>query len=262
VEALAFAPFAGLHAVQVALLVALYAAAFFIKGLFGYGAVPLLIVGGSFLVTPHHAVVLAAVANLLTHIQYMPDGLRRGQVRPVAWLAVFLVPAIAAGIWVFAWLDGPGLGMLAGAVILGSILIDWLRLLDPLAHFVRANMRVVGPLFGVVSGLIAGIVGAGAVIFVSLYIRILAPDRQGFRATIVLVTGVIVLWRNLVLALRGFIDLTLFLEALLLLPGALLIGLVGRRAAARMSDRWFFAIYRIAIALGAGLMILRGAASG
>jgi len=241
------------------MLVALYAAAFFIKGLFGYGAVPLLIVGGSFVVTPHHAVVLAAVANLLTHVQYMPDGLRLGQVKLVAWLAVFVVPAIALGVWVFARLDGGNLSVLAGAIILGSILMDWFRLLDPIAPFVRANVRMVGPAFGLVSGLISGIVGAGAIAFISLYVRIFAPDRQGFRATIILITGVILLWRSIVLTFNGLIDLTVLGEALVLLPGAVLVGLFGRYVSARISDRGFFTAYRFVLLFGAAMMIARGA---
>ena len=42
---------------EIAALAAIYASAFLIKGVFGFGAVPLLIVGGTFVVEAHHAVV-------------------------------------------------------------------------------------------------------------------------------------------------------------------------------------------------------------
>ncbi|MBM9593169.1 sulfite exporter TauE/SafE family protein [Roseitranquillus sediminis] len=257
-QLLAAAPFEALSSTGIVALVLVYSASFFVKGIFGYGAVPILIVAGSFVITPHQAVVLAAVTNLMTHVQYMPDGLRHGQRGLVVRLAIFLLPAIAVGVWIFSRIDGASLSVVTGLIILLSILADAFGLFDPLAPFVRRNVRTIGPAFGTVAGLISGIVGAGAISFISLYVRVFAPDRQGFRATIILVTAVILVWRTAMLALSGHLTHTLFAEALLLLPPGLLAGWIGARVSRRISDRGFFAAYRAVIALGAGLLILRG----
>ena len=258
-ELLAAAPFEALSPLQIGTLAMVYGASFFVKGVFGYGAVPILIVAGSFVVTPHQAVVLAAVTNLMTHLQYMADGIRSGQRGLVVRLAVFLLPAIAVGVWIFARIDGGALSILTGTIILASVLADAFGLLDPLAPFVRRNVATVGPAFGTVAGLISGIVGAGAISFISLYVRVFAPDREGFRATIILVTAVILCWRTAMLALAGQVTGTVVAEALLLLPAGLLAGWAGARLSRRLSDRGFFSAYRMVLIFGAGLMIVRGA---
>lgn len=253
-------PFDGLSAAQIAMLGLIYFGAFFVKGVFGFGAVPLLIVAGSFVVTPHHAVILAAVTNLVTHLQYIPEGWRNGQRALVGRLIVYVIPAIAVGVVIFAQLGGGSLSILAGIIILGSVLTDALRLLDPLAPMVRRQARIVGPVFGVISGLISGIVGAGSIAFIGLYVRMFAPDRQGFRATIILMVAVTMVWRTSVLAVTGLITGALLIEAAILLPGSVLSGALGARLSKRISDRGFFTAYRVVLCTGALLMIWRGLA--
>jgi len=67
---------------------------------------------------------------------------------------------------------------------LGLRATRWCGLLDPLAPWVHANARIAAPVFGTVAGLISGIIGAGAVTFISLLILIFAPGRKGFLATV------------------------------------------------------------------------------
>jgi uncharacterized membrane protein YfcA len=258
-ELFGITPFDGLSPWQVAALALIYLGSFFVKGIFGFGAVPLLIVAGSFVVEPHHAVVLAGVTNLMTHLNYMPDGWRNGQRALVGRMIIYLVPSIAVGVAVFSFLGGGSLSILAGLIILGSVLVDAFRLLDPLAPMVRRQARIVGPVFGMISGFISGLVGAGSIAFVGLYIRMFAPDKAGFRATIILVTAVILTWRAVVLVFAGLITMALALEALILLPGSLLAGVLGARLSKRLSDEGFFTAYRVVLCAGATLMIWRGA---
>jgi hypothetical protein len=70
--------FADMSGAQIAALAVVYASAFLIKGVFGFGAVPLLIVGGNFVTDAHHAVVLAAVSNLRHASPAYPDGRAAG----------------------------------------------------------------------------------------------------------------------------------------------------------------------------------------
>lgn len=255
------APFAALSPLEITLLVSVYAAAFFVKGVFGYGAVPFLIVVGSFLVEPHQAVVLAALCNLMLHLPYMPDGLAHGQRDLTVRMGVFLLPSIAFGVWVFSRIDGAALGALAGGIIMFSVIADARGLLDPLAPWVRAHKRVAAPVFGILAGLISGIIGAGAVAFISLFVRIFAPDRHSFRATIILVTAVILVWRTTMLAATGHVNPTILVEAVLLLPGGLVCGFIGARVAYGMKDTLFFQAYRVMLVIGAALMLFRSAAT-
>jgi uncharacterized membrane protein YfcA len=86
-----------------------------------------------------------------------------------------------------------------------------------------------------VAGLISGIIGAGAVTFISLLILIFAPGRKGFLATIILVTAVIPVWRTVVLSVTRQATVTIALKALLLLPGGALAGVLGARLSRRLT---------------------------
>jgi uncharacterized membrane protein YfcA len=247
---------------EIAALAAIYASAFMIKGVFGFGAVPLMIVGGTFVVEAHHAVVLAAISNLMTHVQLMPNGIRHGRKPLVLKLAIFVLPAIILGVWIFGRLSGPNLSVLAGAIILMSMAMDQFRLLDPLHPLVRRHQGIVGPVFGTITGLIAGVVGAASIAFVSLYIRAFVPGRQEFRSTLILLIGIVLMWRISVLGVSGHVTTTILIEAALLLPFGLVAGYLGSLVTERLSDGDYFTWYRAALSFGAILMIYRGLSGG
>lgn len=261
-EAAGLSLFPGMGAVEIAALAAIWATAFGVKGVFGLGAIPILIVGGTFVLEAHHIVVLAAVSNLMTQVQLMPDGFRHGRRPLVLGLAVFVLPAVVFGVWIFGQLSGPNLSTLAGAIILVSMAIDQFRLLDPLHPLVRSRQRVVGPIVGILTGLIAGVIGAASVAFASLYVRAFVEGRQEFRATMILMVSVLLVWRIGVLAVNGHVTGAIVAEAALLLPIGLLAGYVGRRATQGLSDADYFTWYRIALSVGAVLMIYRGLTAG
>ncbi|GGE30934.1 hypothetical protein GCM10007276_05140 [Agaricicola taiwanensis] len=254
--------FEGATLIQVLSLVVIFGAAFFVKGVFGYGAVPLLIVAGSFVVGPHHAVLLAAVTNVMSHIQFIPDGLRYGRRDVVLRLTIVLVPSIAVGVLIFARISGGALSVLAGAVILASVLIDARGWLEPLRPLVEKHVRIVSPVFGLVAGLISGVIGAGSISFISLFLKFFAPDRETFRGTLILVTAVVLVWRVCMLAIAGEIGLQIVTEALLLLGPGLITGLVGRRVSKRLSDRTFFTAFQVVLCCGAVVLLFRGAMGG
>ncbi len=254
--------FEDMTVLQVAALAGVYASAFLIKGVFGFGAVPLLIVGGTFVTEAHHAVVLAAVSNLLTHIQLMPHGIRHGRRQLVLRLAIFILPSVILGVWIFGQLSGPDLTALAGAIILMSMVMDQFRLLDPLHPFVRRHERVAGPTFGTLTGLIAGVVGAASIAFASLYIRVFVTDRHEFRSTLILLIAVVLTWRTTMLGAGGHITWAILIEAAILLPFGLAAGFAGGKVTDRMSDGDYFTWYRAALSFGAILMIYRGLIQG
>lgn len=254
--------FEGMTGVQIAALAAIYASAFLIKGVFGFGAVPLLIVGGNFVTDAHHAVVLAAVSNFITHLQLIPSGVRQGRRKLVFRLAIFILPAVVVGVWIFGRLSGPDLTALAGAIILFSMILDQFRLLDPLHPLVRRHEPVVGPAFGTITGLIAGVVGAASIAFVSLYIRVFVTERHEFRATLILMIAVILSWRTAMLGAGGHITWVILLEAAVLMPGGFVAGYIGGKVTDRLSDGDYFTWYRAALSFGAILMIYRGLSQG
>jgi len=251
-------PFADFSLLQIAGLAAIYALAFFIKGVFGYGAVPTLVVLGSLVVPPHHAVLLAAISNLITHVQFIPGAIRYGDRRLALRLVFFFVPTIAFGVWVFSQMDSSRLSLAAGVLILFIMLTEIFGLLRHAEPLIRKHNAIVGPLAASLAGLIAGLIGAGAMVFLSLYIKIFCPEKQQFRATILLVATMIIVWRSIILLGSHIVGPNILLEAALLSPVAFAAGSAGGLAMRAIPNALFFRLYQVLMAAGAVLLIFKG----
>jgi uncharacterized protein len=249
--------FEEVSALGLGLLVCLYGAAFTIKGIFGYGAVPLLVVFGALIVGPHHAVLLAALSNLFSHIQFIPEGLRAGDRRLTRGLILVYVPTIVAGIWIFGRLEANWLNLVMGSVIALVVGAEALNLFRRFEASIRARTSLVGPLLAAISGLLAGMIGTGGIVLVSLYVKIVCTDKRVFRATILLIATFVIGWRTLVLGYSGFITWSLVLESLMLLPMSVGAGVVGTRIFGRMTNKRFFSAFQIMLLFAAVFLIIR-----
>ena len=242
--------------VGLCLLAMVYFAAFTIKGAFGYGAVPILVVFGALIVGPHHAVLLAAMSNLFTHIQFVPESLRAGDRRLAGGLMLIYLPTIAVGIWVFGRLEPSWLNVIMGGLMVLVVGAEALNLFRRFEEPIRRRASVIGPLLGAVSGLLVGIIGAGGVAFMSLYVKILCPEKRLFRATILLLVSFILVWRIAILGISGFITGPLIVESLILLPVSMSAGMLGTRVFSRMTNNRFFAAFQIVLLSAASFLMI------
>jgi uncharacterized protein len=260
VELFGVSPFGGFTEVQVAAIVLLYLVAFFLKGMLGYGAVAALVAGGSLIIPPHHAVVLAAVANAYTQVQFVPSSLREGDRQVALRLVFWTMPAVAAGVWLFAQAGAPGLSLLIGLMILALVVAEVAGLFRRLEPVARRHQRTAGPVVAGTAGLVGGIIGAGAIVLLSLYVRMLCPEKLRFRGTILLIGNVFVFWRLAVLALGGLVGAQVLVEALLLAPVSLTAGWLGGTLVRRLPAPLFFRLYQALLIAAALLLIARGVA--
>jgi len=251
-------PFAGFSAVQITGVVLLYILAFFLKGVFGYGAAAALVAGASLIIPPHHAVILAAVSNFLTQAQFIPDSLRHGDRRVALRLAVWIVPAAAVGVWIFSRTDATGLSLMIGGLILLLVLTEIFGLTRHIEPFIARNERVAGPATATTSGVIGGMIGAGAIVFLSIYIRMLCPEKTRFRATVLLIGSIFVVWRLAIFTVAGLIGMQVLIEALLLLPVSMAAGYLGAAAVRRIPGPLFFRLYQGLLLVAALLLVWRG----
>jgi len=234
--------------------------AFFLKGVFGYGAVPALVVLGSLVVPAHTAILLAALTNFVSHLQYVPESLREGDRRLALGLIVYFFPSIIVGVWLFHGLDADTLGLVTGLIMLAIIGAEARGVFAHMVEHVRQRARRYAAVSGSLAGLVAGLIGTGAMVFVTPYVRLFQPEKRAFRATVLLLAGAMVTWRICVLALTGAFSAELLLEALLLAPIGMLAGWAGSRMVDRLPARVFFGGYQILLAVGAALLVLRGLA--
>jgi len=250
--------FADLTAWSFAGLIALYFLSFLVKGMFGLGAQPPLVIFGALIVDPHYAVLLAVVSNAMSHVQFVPESIRHGAWPAVRGLVLGYLPSIALGVWLFGRLDASGLTLVLGVTLTAIIVAEGLSLFRRWEKPVREHPEVVGPVMAGVSGMLAGVTGAGGVVLTSLYIKILCPEARTFRATILLVATVVMTWRIVVLGAGGFISSSLLVECLVLLPCSLLGGFLGSRLFGRLPRERFFWAFRVVLTVAALNLVFKG----
>ncbi|ESR25585.1 sulfite exporter TauE/SafE family protein [Lutibaculum baratangense] len=250
--------FEGLALWQFAALAAAYALAFLIKGVFGYGAVPPMILMGSLLMPPHEAVLLGGLVNLASQTFIIPDGIRHGDRALAGRMVIYIMPALVLGVFVFKYLPSDGLQLVVGIVLLAILLMEgspaWRRL-EPV--FARRH-RLFGSISAIIAGLMAGVVGAGAMVFLSIYLRTRASERMSFRGTVILIVTAILTWRTILFVGAGLIGWSLVLQAAIMLPLAAVFLLVGTRLAQTLSNSVYFRAYQVFMIMAAVLLIVRG----
>lgn len=248
--------FAGLSAAQVSGLAAVYFTAFLLKGVFGYGAVSMMVVGAALIIPPHQAVVLAAVANFYTQIQLIPRSVREGDRQVAGKLVLWTLPAVVIGVWLFASMEARWLGFAIGLFILFLVISEIFGLIARLAPLVQRHTGIAGPIAATAAGMIAGFLGAGAMVFISVYVRMLCDEKLLFRGTMILVGTIFVIWRFIVLVVGGLVGIAVLVEAAILAPLGFASAYLGGRLVNHIPNALFFRVYQ-GILILAALMLVR-----
>jgi uncharacterized membrane protein YfcA len=241
-----------------AALAATYCFAYFLKGAFGVGALTPVVLVGSLLLAPHHAVMLGVLANAGSQFQFIPEGWRFGDRQLVKRVAIPNMIGTALGVAVFANLDGQMLAFVLGVALGLIVLADLLHLIDRIGEFVDLRSRRVAWSLAAFSGLVTGVTGAGGLFFLAVYLRLALPDPRSFRATTFLLSAVAVLWRTSMLAIYGFVTLKVIVETLLLGPAILFGGWLGARFYHALPKRLFFLGVQILLLVGSAGLIIKG----
>lgn len=232
--------FEGFSAVQLAGLGLVFFASYFLKGAFGFGSLTPAILFASWIIEPHHAVLLAMLANCASQVQFIPEGVRHGSWPIVRTLLAANFVGAAIGIAIFSNLDGRGLTLALGIALGLVVLCDVLKLPEKLGEHVDVRGRVAGWLIAAFSGLVSGLTGAGGLFFMAYYVRLSSNDPRSFRATTLLLSSIIVAFRTAVLAYAGFVNPQLLLETLCLAPFYVTGGWIGTVLFGRLSPKHFF----------------------
>ncbi|MBL8702515.1 MAG: sulfite exporter TauE/SafE family protein [Alphaproteobacteria bacterium] len=237
---------------------AIYFVAYLLKGAFGLGALTPAVLFGSLVVGPHHAIVLAALANGASQVQFLADGWRSGDRVLVGRILLPLAIGAALGLFVFARLDAALLSFVLGIALGVIVLADLLSMIERAAARIDLRARPVQWLLASISGAIGGLTGAGGLFFLAAYFRVACPDPRSFRGTTLLVSAVTVGWRTVLLAAAGFITAGHLAETAMLLPAIVGGGWVGARLVQRLPARAFFAGVQVLMLMGAASLVVKG----
>lgn len=258
VDAVASSLFEGVELDSLAFLAVIYFASFAVKGAIGLGSLTPTIVFGAVVIEAHHAVALALMANILSQIQYISHGFRKGDWAVARKIIVPNFAAAVVGIWVFGRISSPELSFVLGVSLGALVLLDiggvWARL----ASKVDITKAPTVVSLSAISGLISGMTGAGGLLLIAVYLRLIKPDKAEFRATILLLSTLVVAWRAGVMITFGHIDMQIVKEGVILFPIVFLGGLAGSIAYGRISEKRFTRALQLVLLFGSSVLLWRG----
>jgi uncharacterized membrane protein YfcA len=97
--------FQGLSAQAIAAVALIYFVPFSIRGVIGFGSGMPAVLFSSWILDPHHAVLLALTTGAAAQAQLMPAGIRHGDWQVARPLMIVVAFAIVFGIWIFGALS-------------------------------------------------------------------------------------------------------------------------------------------------------------
>ncbi len=253
-------PFANLDGMSIALVVAVYFFAFFIRGIIGFGSALPAVLGSAWVLPPHDAVLLALLTSVFAQVQLLPQGFREANWKISRPMLAGTIVSVVIGVWIFASLSAAWLTIVLGIVLSAAVLADMARVVERLATRMRLDGFGVAFWLAALAGLIAGVAGAGSQYFLSFYIRWAAPSPREFRATNIVISGLATFWRALVTLAAGLISIKLTLEALLVMPAAYAGAWGGEKLAGRLSAERYFGFFRWFLLVAAIALIWKGTA--
>lgn len=234
----------------------IYLVAFAGRGALGFGAIAPAVTLSSFLIPPHHAVLLAVLTATVPQLQVLPEGIRRGDWYVARPAILALLISIPFGVWAFARIKSETFSLILGLVISIIVLMDTMKLLDRATKMV--DIRRPSIVFGLAgaTGFITGLAGAGGVMMLAVYLKHACRDYIALRATAALMGTILIFWRLFATVIAGLIDLQLVTESVLLVPVVYLGGWIGMRYFRRMGAERYYNLFQALLLLSAvGLMM-------
>ncbi|MGI9475312.1 MAG: sulfite exporter TauE/SafE family protein [Hyphomicrobiaceae bacterium] len=256
-----FIPFANLDGISIAVVFAVYYLSFFIRGILGFGSAMPAVLGSAWILPPHDAILLALLTSVFAQVQLLPQGFRDANWKIAKPILAGTIVSVIIGVWIFVSLSAAWLTIVLGLVLSAAVLTDMARLAERLASRLRLDGFAVAFSLATLAGLISGVAGAGSNYFLSFYIRWAAPTPREFRATNIVISGFMNLWRALITLVAGLITIKLTVEALLVMP-AVYAGLWGgKQLTGRLSSERYFGLFRWLLLIAATALIWKGTAA-
>ena len=254
-------PFSDLSPYAVAGIVLVYFFSYFIRGTLGFGSSMPAVLGGAWVLPPHDAVLLALLTALFAQVQLLPQGFREANWRIVKPMIAGTIVSVAAGVWIFASLKAASLTIVLGVCLSLAVLVDIGGLAERASRHTRLDRPAIAFGLAASAGLLAAVAGAGSNYFLSFYLRWAAPNPRVFRATNIVLSGAMVLWRSVVTLALGLLTLKLLVEAVLMMPAVYAGGWAGRHFAMRVPTKRFFGLFRILLLAASVALIWKGIAA-
>jgi len=255
-----FHPFAELGVAAIALVYAANFLGFFVRGAFGFGSNLPVVLLTTWVLGPHHAIVLTVLTALAAQTYLLPQGLRNADWAVARPLMLGMVAGTAAGTWLFALLSGRWLSLLMGFLIVITLILSRWRLLEGLVSRARLRSRHLPLSLAALAAAAGTVSGGGGMYVLVVYLRLACATATALRGTNLLLSTLFMLARVGFVALAGFVSAQLLAETVVLLPVVILGTWTGTRFFHASSSARFYAGLQIVL-LGAALALVAKAIS-
>lgn len=252
-------PFSGIPIWAIVCVLVAHFLGFFIRGAFGFGSNMPIILLTTWLLGPHHAVVLVVVTASASQFHLLPQGLKTADWPVTRPLLAGMVVGVSVGTWIFTKLEADWLTLLMGGLITGIVVMDRFRVLEHLTRVIDLRARVVSMTLALISGLVGTISGGGGLYFLIVYLKLACETVSGLRGTNLILSGLFILVRLVLLIWSGFVSWSVAMEAALLMPAVLLGTWLGTRCFHAIDSKRFFSALQFVLLAMAIALAVKGA---
>ncbi|MGP1676597.1 MAG: TSUP family transporter [Burkholderiales bacterium] len=253
-------PFAGIAWWAVAIVFAAHAFGSFIRGAFGFGSNMPIVLITTFLLGPHHAILLALLTTIVAQVNLLPSGLKDAQWQVARPLMAGLIIGSVLGTWLFTILSANWLVLVLGILLSTIVLMDRFNIVPRLAAHIDLRSGRLASSFALVGGTIGGVSGGGAFYFLVVYLKYACATPAALRGTNVVLSVLVMCMRMIVVVLAGRVTLTLLAEGLLLAPLVVAATWFGAHVFRTSAPARFYAALQILLLAGAVVLIVKGIA--
>jgi uncharacterized membrane protein YfcA len=251
-------PFSDIPAWAVICVFAAHFIGFFIRGAFGFGSNMPIILLTTWLLGPHHAILLVVFTAAMAQVHLFPQGFRTADWKVTRPLLVGMFAGVCVGTWLFTILATDWLTLIMGSLITIVVAMDRLRLLERLTGFIDLRARLVTSSLAAISGAVGTVSGGGGLYFLVVYLKLACESAASLRGTNMILSGLFILVRVGLLVPTGLITLPLLVEAVLLMPVVFLGTWTGTRVFHLTEPRRFFDALQLILLLAAVAIMVRG----
>ena len=253
-------PFVDIPAWAIACVAVSQFAGFCIRGAFGFGSNLVIVLATTWLLGPHHAILLALLTAAVAQIHLLPQGLHTADWDVVRPLVAGMLIGTAAGVLIFKALAPEWLTLVMATLILGILLLDRFEVLPRLARRVNLRSRALNTALAVFSGGVGTVSGGGGIYFLVVYLKLACRGPSALRGTNLVLSAGSQLARLTMFVTAGVFTGGMVSEALLLLPAVFLGTWAGTRFYRASSPERFYRGIQLVLVTGAIALLAKGIA--
>ncbi len=252
------APFAGIAWWAIVGVFAAHAFGSFIRGAFGFGSNMPIVLITTFLLGPHHAILLALITTAMAQVTLAKQGWETADWQVARPLVAGLVIGTGAGTWLFTILSAEWLTLTLGILLCVIVAMDSLHVVERLTTRIDMRSKGLTTGFALVGGTMGGISGGGAFYFLVVYMKHACKTAAALRGTNVMLSMVAMIIRVIVVLVAGRLTTTLLAEGLLLAPVVFAATWAGSRFYRTGTSQRFYLGIQILLFAGALALIAKG----